>query len=235
MRCTENFNTLVNRKGTVLHVNTHPHIAQSALQKYNEFGFKVLPHPPDSQDCPLTNWQPLLTSISKTFCRENASMTSKGQKMLFRSLSNHVFCCCSVTKLCPTLCNPVACSTPDFPVLHYLLEFAQTQVHWVSDAIQPSHPLSHPFPPAPNLSQYQGLFQWVGCCIRWTKYGSFNLSISTSNEYSNPLGLTGLISLLSERFPRGFSSTTVKKHQFFSIQPSLWPSSHICTWLLEKP
>ena len=127
------------------------------------------------------------------------------------------------------------CSTPGLSVHHYLPEFPQTHIHWVSDAIQPSHPLSHPFPPAPNLSQYQGLFQWVVCCIRWTKYGSFNLSISTSNEYSNPLGLTGLISLLSERFPRGFSSTTIKKHQFFSIQPSLWPNSHICTWLLEKP
>ena len=138
------------------------------------------------------------SSISTTFCRENASITSKGQKMLFRSLSNHVFCCFSVTKLCPTLCNPLACSTPDFPVLHYLLEFAQTHVRWVSDAIQPSHPLSHPFPPAPYLSQCQGLFQWVSCCIRWMKYGSFNLSISPSNEYSNPLGLTGLISLLSE-------------------------------------
>ena len=69
--------------------------------------------------------------------------------------------CCSVAKLCLTLCNPMDCSRPGFPVLHYLLEFAQTHVHWVGDAIQPSHPLSSS-PPALNLSQHQGLFQWVG-------------------------------------------------------------------------
>ena len=71
-------------------------------------------------------------------------------------------CCCSVTNSCPTLCNPVDCSTPGFPVLLCLPEFAQTHVHWVNDAIQPSHPLSPPSPPALNLSQHQGLFQWVG-------------------------------------------------------------------------
>ena len=67
-----------------------------------------------------------------------------------------------VAKLCPTLCNLIDRSTPSFPVLHYLLKFAQTHVHWVSDAIQPSHPLSPSSPPALNLSQHQGLFQWVG-------------------------------------------------------------------------
>ena len=60
-----------------------------------------------------------------------------------------------------TLCNPMDCSTAGFPVLHYLLELAQTHVHCVSDAIQPSHPLSAPSPPAFRLSQHQGLFQWV--------------------------------------------------------------------------
>ena len=74
------------------------------------------------------------------------------------------------------------CSTPGFPVLHYLPEFAQTHVHWVDDAIQPSHPLSPPSPPALNLSQHQGLFQWVGSCIRWLKYWSF--SINPFSEYS---------------------------------------------------
>ena len=73
-----------------------------------------------------------------------------------------VDCCyCSVAKLCPTPCDPMDCNTPDLPVLHHLLKFAQTQVHWVGDAIQPSHPLSPPSPPALNLSQHQGLFQWV--------------------------------------------------------------------------
>ena len=70
-------------------------------------------------------------------------------------------CCCSVAKLCPTLCSPVDCNTPGFPVLHCLPEFAQTHIHGVNDAIQPSHPLLSPSPPAFNLSQHQGLFQWV--------------------------------------------------------------------------
>ena len=70
-------------------------------------------------------------------------------------------CCCSVAKSCPTFWNAMNCRTPGFPVLHYLPEFAQTRVHWVGDAIQPSHPLSSPSPPALDLSQHQGLFHWV--------------------------------------------------------------------------
>ena len=71
-------------------------------------------------------------------------------------------CCCSVTKSCPVLCDPMDCSMLGSSVLHYFSEFAQTHVHWVSDAIQPSHPLLPPSPSALNLSQHQGLFQWVG-------------------------------------------------------------------------
>ena len=67
----------------------------------------------------------------------------------------------SVTQSCPTLCNPMDCSPPGLPVHRQLPEFTQTHVHWVSDAIQPSHPLSSPSPPALNLSQHQGLFKWV--------------------------------------------------------------------------
>ena len=78
-----------------------------------------------------------------------------------RSCMNGLCCRCSVTKSCPTLCDPMDSSTPGFPVLHYLPEFAQTHGHWVHDAIQPSHPLSPPSPPALNFSQHQGLFQWV--------------------------------------------------------------------------
>ena len=69
---------------------------------------------------------------------------------------------CLVAKSCLSLYNLMDCSMPGFPVLHHLLEFAQTHVHRVSDAIQPSHPLSSPSPPALNLSQHQDLFQWVG-------------------------------------------------------------------------
>ena len=69
-------------------------------------------------------------------------------------------CCCSVVQPYLTLCDPMDCSMPDFPVLHHLLALDQTHIHWVNDAIQPSHPLLPPSP-AFNLSQDQGLFQWV--------------------------------------------------------------------------
>ena len=70
------------------------------------------------------------------------------------------FCCCSLTQSCPTLCDPMDCSTPGFPVLHCLLELAQTQVHWVGDAIQPSRLLSPPFPPAFHLSLHQDVLHF---------------------------------------------------------------------------
>ena len=72
------------------------------------------------------------------------------------------FCCCLVTTVCQTLCNSMDCSMPGFPIPHHLPEFAQVHVHWIGDAIQLSHPLSHSSPSAFNLSQHQGLFQWVG-------------------------------------------------------------------------
>ena len=70
--------------------------------------------------------------------------------------------CCSVAQSGLTLWDSMDCSTPGFPVLHHLLELAQTHVHWVRDTIQPSHPLASPSPPAFNLSQYHGVFQWEG-------------------------------------------------------------------------
>ena len=82
---------------------------------------------------------------------------------------------CSVTKLCPILCNPMNCSTLGFPVFQYMHRFAQTHVHWVSDAIQPSHPLSPPSPLAFNLSQNQVLFQWVRSSHQVAKVLEFQL------------------------------------------------------------
>ena len=90
----------------------------------------------------------------------------------------------SVAQLCPTLCDPMDCSTPGFPVHHQLPELAQTQVHRVSDTIQPSHPLSSPFPPAFHLSQHQGLSNESVLRVTWPKYWSFSFSISPANEYS---------------------------------------------------
>ena len=90
---------------------------------------------------------------------------------------------CSVV----SLCDPVDCSTPGLPVHRQLPEFIQTHVHWVSDAIQPSHPPSSPSPPALNLSQHQGLFKWVSSLLQVAKVLEFRLKHSPSNEYS---GLT---------------------------------------------
>ena len=87
----------------------------------------------------------------------------------------------SVAQSCPTLCDPMNCSTPGLPVHHQLPEF--THIHWVGDAIQPSHPLSSPSPPALNLSQHQGLFNESALRIRWPKYWSFSFNISSSNEH----------------------------------------------------
>jgi len=81
----------------------------------------------------------------------------------------------SVTQSRLTLCDPMNCSTPGLPVHHQLLEFTQTHVHWVSDAIQPSHPLSSPSPPAPNPSQHQSLFQWVNSSHEVAKVLEFQL------------------------------------------------------------
>ena len=122
-----------------------------------------------------------------------------------------LYCAVLITLLCLTLCNSMDYSTPGFPVLHYLLEFAQTYVHWVSDAIQPSHLLWSASSPALNLSQPQSLFL---CCIFASGGQSIGASASASDLPMNiqgwfSLGLTGLI-LLSKGLSRVFSNTTYK-------------------------
>ena len=81
----------------------------------------------------------------------------------------------SVTQSCPTLCDPMNRSTPGLPVHHHLPEFTQTHIHWVGDAIQPSHTLSSPSPPAANPSQHQSLFQWVSSLYEVAKLLEFQL------------------------------------------------------------
>ena len=129
----------------------------------------------------------------------------------------------SIAQSCLSLCNPMDCSIPSLPVHRQLPEFTQTHVYWVGDAIQPPHSLSSPSPPALNLSQHQGLFQWVSSSHQWPKYWSFSFSISPSNEYWGwfPLRLASLISLQSKGLSRVFSNTTVQTHQFFTAQLSL--------------
>ena len=124
------------------------------------------------------------------------------------------------------------CSITDFPVIHRIWEFAQTHTHWVSDAIQSFYPLSPTSPLALSLPGIRVFSSASTLCI--------SIGASASVPPMNiqgwfPLGLTGLISLLSKGILSVFSSTTIRKHQFFSAQPSLWCSSHICTLPLEKP
>ena len=90
----------------------------------------------------------------------------------------------SVAQSCPILCDPMDYSTPGPSVHHQLLESTQTHVHWVSDAIQPSHPMPSPSPPALNLSQHQGFSNESALHMRWPKYCNFSLNFSPSNEHS---------------------------------------------------
>ena len=136
--------------------------------------------------------------------------------------------CCSVVKSCLTLCNPMDCSTPGFPVLHHLLEFAQTHIHGVSDAIPPSHPLS---PPSPlNLSHHEGLSQWVGSSHQVVKVmapGGTSASASVlpvNIQDWFPLGWTGWISLQS----KGLSSLLQNHNSKASV---LWRSAFLIVQL----
>ena len=133
------------------------------------------------------------------------------------------------------------------------LEFAQTHVCCVDDTTQLSYPLLLPSPLVLNLSQHQGLFQWVGSLhqvakvlqlqlqsfqwifrVDWFPFSFSSVTQSCPTPWTADSSLTGLFSMLSQRLSRVFSSTTLQKHQFFSAQSSLWSNIHICTWLLEK-
>ena len=131
----------------------------------------------------------------------------------------------SVTQWCPTLCDPMNRGTPGLPV------------HRQSDAIQPSHPLSSPSPPAPDPSQHQSfpmsqLFTWTGQSTGVSALASFP---PKKSQGWSPSEWSGWISLQSKGLSRVFSNTTVQKPQFFGALLSLWSNSHIHTWLLEKP
>ena len=148
----------------------------------------------------------------------------------------------SSVQACLTLCDPMDCSLPGLPGLpvhHQLLEFTQTYVHWVSDAIQPSHPLS---PPLLLLSIFLSIKVFSNKLALPSGGQSIGASVSPSVlpgilniQGWFPLGLIGLISLLSKGLSRVFFNTTVQKHELFSTQPSSWSNSHIYTRLLEKP
>ena len=146
--------------------------------------------------------------------------------------------CCSVAQLCPTLCDPMDCSTPVFPLLHYLLEFAQTHVHRVGDAIQSSHPLSSPSSPTSIFPSIRVFSNESVLHIRWPKYWSFNFSISPSNEYSGLisfrmdwLDLLAVQGTLKSLLQYHSSKASILQHSACFIVQLSHP--YIC--LLEKP
>ena len=129
-----------------------------------------------------------------------------------------------------------AYSTLGFSVHRQLLEHAQTHVHWVSDVIQTSHPLSPMSPLALNLSQHQGFFQWVGSSHRVAKVFKLQLQHQSFQLIFRFISFRiGWFGLAVRGNLKVFSSTTVWRHQFFGAQPSLWYNVHIRTWLLAKP
>ena len=159
----------------------------------------------------------------KNFCSSKDSF-----KTMKRQVKD---CCCrSVTQPYPTLWDLMDRGTPHFPVPHHLLEFTQIHVHWVGDAIQPSHPLS-PFLLLPSIFPSIKVFSNESALhIRWPQYWSFSCSISPFNEYSELISFKiDWFDLLSKGLSRVFSNTTAQKHQFFGIQLSLWSNSHIHT------
>ena len=148
-------------------------------------------------------------------------------------LSHHLFCAktqvhqsCSVTQSCLTPCDPMNHSAPGLPAHHQLMESTQTHVHWVSDAIQSSHPLLSPFPPVVNLSQHQGLFKWISSSHHMAKYWNFSLSISPSNEYSGLISfridwleLLAVQGTLKSLLQHHSSKASILQHSaFFTVQ-----------------
>ena len=142
----------------------------------------------------------------------------------------------SVAQSCLTLCDPMNCSMPGLPVHHQLPEFTQTHIHWVGDAIQPSHPLFSPSPPAPNSPSIRVFSNESTLRMRWPEYWSFSFSIISSKVHPGPISfrMDSLDLLAGQGLSRVFSNTRVQKHQFFHAQLSSQSNSHIHTWLLEK-
>ena len=114
-------------------------------------------------------WECLSVYVSECECKYLLNWGSFPFTSLSQITAEWIYQFSSVAQSYLTLCDPKNRSTPDLPVHHQLPQFTQTHVHWVSDAIQPSHPLSSPSPPAPNPSQHQGLFQWVSSLHQVTK------------------------------------------------------------------
>ena len=201
---------------------THPLELSQALSSCSSAFHEAL-HPP----CHLFSLRPLMAPCSRgasAGARVHAAYVPHAR----RTWHSEVFS----PQSCPALCNPMGCSRPGLPVLHYLPEFAQTHVHRVGDAIQPSHPLSSPSPPAFILSQHRGLLRWVSS-HQVAKLLEFQLQHQSSNEYS------GLISFRMDLFDIAVQGTLKSPLQHHSLKASIFQCSaffmvHLSTWLLEK-
>ena len=151
--------------------------------------------------------------------------------LMLRSTDVFIHHCCSVDKLCLTLCNPMDCSLPDSSDLHYLLEYAQIHVHSVGDAIQPSHPLPPSSLFAFSFPRIRVFSNELALHIRWLKYQSFSFSISPSNEYSGLIfffridwfDLLAIQGTLKSLLQHHNSKASILQHSvFFMVQLSHW-------------
>ena len=169
----------------------------------------------------MTHVPLLLLSVpaDSLVCHTHTAFWNDPTQNIFFIIPNILWVCyyknqfSSVVQSCLTLCDPMNCSTPVLPVDHQLLESTQIHVHWVSDAIQPSHPLTSPSP-APNPSQHQSLFQWVNSSHEVAKVLVSDLAsfLPKKSQGWSPSEWTGWISLQSKGLSRVFSNTTVQKH-----------------------
>ena len=172
--------------------------------------------------------------LAKIYIREENKWWNKcvnaRKQTASKEINKHFFLMCSVAQSCLTVCDPMDCSMPGFPVLHHFPELAQTCVHW-GDAI-PHLIFCHPLLLLPSIFPSIRLFTSGGQSVGASASASV-LRMNIQGWF--PLGLTAFISLQSKGLSRIFSNTTVWEHRFFGTQLSLWSNSHIHTWLPEKP
>ena len=183
-------------------------------------------------------WQTLFLWAPKITADGDCSHEIKRHLLLGRKTMTSLSSVQSLSLVRPFVTPWIAAHQASLSITSQLLELAQIHVHWVGDAIQPSHPLSPLSLPAFSLSQHQGLFprcqfspsggQWMGVSA-----SASVLPMNVQDWFT--LGWTGWISLQSKGLSRVFFNTTFQKHQFFGAQPSLWFNSHILSWPLEKP
>ena len=169
----------------------------------------------------------LVLTVSSLFCKGLGSPCYIFQLCSYTMKAATVS---SVAQLCPTLCDPMNCSTPGLPVHHQLPEFTQTHVHRVGDTIQPSHPLSSPSPPAFIFPSIRAFSNELALRIRWPKYWSFSFNITPYNEHS------GLISFRMDLLDLLAVQRTLKSLlQHHSSKASILLHSAISVVLLSHP